>query len=338
MSSDRPVFVVGCPRSGTTLLALMIHAHPRLAMPPETRFLISTWRRRREFGDLRDEQHRRALARAIVAKGSKVKDLGVRRRDLRRRIVEAPPTLGSALGTVFQEYARLHGKARWGDKRPLYYQEVDVLLRLFPDAQLVHVVRDARANVASLKRMPWWPYGSVGALASWALAEQCMRRNARRLPADTFHTVRYESLVADPRAELGRLCAFLDEDFDEAMLRPHLVTGVVPDRKHWHGNTRRPVEPGTEPRAEAWRTELTAAEVGLVERLHGRALERHGYQLSGDGSTPSPALLARYARSFAAFQLSARSRWVAESWDAKRSSRPVAARLTSAQRAVPGAD
>ena len=61
MSSDRPIFVVGCPRSGTTMLSLMIHAHPRLAMPPESRFLIKTWRKREKFGDLSTPRMRRSM-------------------------------------------------------------------------------------------------------------------------------------------------------------------------------------------------------------------------------------------------------------------------------------
>ncbi|HYJ77354.1 MAG TPA: sulfotransferase, partial [Actinomycetes bacterium] len=66
MSSDRPVFVVGCPRSGTTLLSLMIHAHPRIAMPPESRFLISTWRERDQWADLSARKQHRRLARSIT--------------------------------------------------------------------------------------------------------------------------------------------------------------------------------------------------------------------------------------------------------------------------------
>ena len=61
--SDRPVFVIGCPRSGTTMLQLMLHSHPRIAVPPETRFLVPAYYRRRTFGDLRDGARRRALAR-----------------------------------------------------------------------------------------------------------------------------------------------------------------------------------------------------------------------------------------------------------------------------------
>ena len=52
MASNRPIFIFGCPRSGTTLLSLMLHSHSRIAIPPETRFLMPVYRRRKEFGDL----------------------------------------------------------------------------------------------------------------------------------------------------------------------------------------------------------------------------------------------------------------------------------------------
>jgi hypothetical protein len=328
VSSDRPIFVVGCPRSGTTLLALMIHAHPRLAMPPESRFLTATWRKRAAFGDLRTRQQRRALARSCVGRGSRIRHLGLDRKETRRAILAAPPTIGSAFGTVFAEYARRHGKARWGDKRPLYFQEVDVLLRLFPDAQVVHIVRDGRANVASLKRMPWWPYDSVASMATWSQAEYCARRDQRRLPDDTFHLVRYESLVADPAGELGRLCDFLGEDFDEAMLAPHQVAGVIPDGKTWHAKLRSGVTSG---HAHSWRDQLEPWELGLMETVLRRRLLRNGYELSGDGTRPSPRLLGRYAAEAARRQLSMRRRWAQERREAAAATHPVAAQLTAGQ-------
>ncbi|HEX6937649.1 MAG TPA: sulfotransferase, partial [Actinomycetes bacterium] len=90
---DRPVFVVGCPRSGTTLLTLMLHAHSRIAIPPETRFLM--------------------LASFVVdRRGTKFRDLGLDPQQVRRAVVAAPPTVGSALGSVFRCYAAAHGKPR----------------------------------------------------------------------------------------------------------------------------------------------------------------------------------------------------------------------------------
>lgn len=328
MSSDRPIFVLGCPRSGTTLLGLMIHAHPRLAMPPENRFLINAWRRRARFGDLRSEQQRRDLAGLITQKGSKIRDLGLKPAEVERLIVEGPPTMGSAFGIVFREYARNHGKARWGDKRPAYAAEVDVLLRLFPDAQIVHIIRDGRDNVASLKRMPWWYIDSLGSMATWALSEYCMRRDRKRLPKDTFHVVRYENLVADPRAVLQELCEFLDEEFDEAMLEPHKVRDVVPERKTWHQNLSSEVNSSA---VESWRTGLEPWELGLMELVLGRALKRNGYELSGAGKRPTPRLVWRYWRTNRELRLVVRQRWAREAAEARRNSHPVAAQLTSRQ-------
>ena len=58
MKSDRPIFILGCPRSGTTMLQLMTHAHPRIAIPPETRFMVSAYQRRLQFGNLTDPSSR----------------------------------------------------------------------------------------------------------------------------------------------------------------------------------------------------------------------------------------------------------------------------------------
>lgn len=333
MASDRPIFVVGCPRSGTTMLSLMIHAHPRLAMPPETRFLLKTWRKREKFGDLSTPAQRMALARSCVRTGSKIRDLELDPDETLEKILAAPPTIGSAFGTVFKEFADRHGAARWGDKRPAYYQEVDVLLQLFPDAQIVHIIRDGRSNVASLKKMPWWHFDSVESMAAWSMAEFCARRDAKRLPADTFHLVRYESLVADPKTVLGELCAFLEEDFDPAMLEPSLVSEVVPEKKTWHGNLKQSVNTD---QVESWRRGLEPWELGLMETVLRRKLKRYGYPISGAGARPSPRLVARYAKEASERRGAMKKRWVAEAKEAEQRTYPVAARLTSRQLALAG--
>ena len=310
------------------MLSLMIHAHPRLAMPPESRFLIKTWRKREKYGDLSTPEKRMALAKSCVRTGSKVRDLGLDPDETLQAILAAPPTIGSAFGTVFKLFAEKHGAARWGDKRPAYYQEVDVLLRLFPDAQIVHIVRDGRANVASLKKMPWWPYDSIGSMAAWSQAEFCSQRNQRRLPKDVFHVIRYESLVADPEPVLRELCAFLEEDFHPAMLAPSEVRDVVPEKKTWHVALNQSVNTD---RVESWRKGLEPWELGLMETVLRRKLQRWDYRLSGDGARPSPKLVAKYAKDAFERRSAMRKRWAEESREAASATHPVAAQLTSRQ-------
>jgi hypothetical protein len=325
---DRPIIIGGCPRSGTTLVQLILHAHPRIAIPPETRFVDQVFRRREKFGDLEVRANRRRLAKAIVdRRRTKLHDLRLDREELVRRIIAAPPTVGSAVGTVFQMYAERFDKPRWGDKRPEYIANVEMILRLFPDAQIVHVVRDGRDCVASLKRMSWWNQSSVAAMAMWASRIDAGVEAARRCGSDTYFEVCYERLVSDPEPELRALCAFLGEDFDGAMLRPHeIAADAVPSRKTWHVNTAAEIN---RRRVGRW-AELESWELGLAEQVLGGRLKARGYELSGAGSRPPLRARAAYVRELAVRRRAVRRRAAA----ARSGTVPVAARLTSRQRSA----
>ncbi|MDP9405038.1 MAG: sulfotransferase [Actinomycetota bacterium] len=334
---DRPIFVMGCARSGTTLLQLMLHSHPRIAIPPETRFIEELYQRRERFGNLRRRKNRRKLARAIIGKRRrKFHDLGLDAAQVKARIVNGPPTIGSAMGIVLREYARRFDKPRWGDKRPAYIKHPEVILAMFPDAQLVHIIRDGRACVASLKRMPWWKHGSIAAMAKWVEAINKGHWARSNLRPDQYYELQYEHLVADPRGELQRLCDFLGETFDEAMLEPSRVAGeAVPDKKTWHTRTRGEV---TTAAVNQWASELEPWEVALMERVAGRMLRAYGYPLTAGRSRPPVSKRRRY------LEISGRRRAADVRWRQKeralegRYPYPVAARLTKGQRQAAAAE
>src|SRR3954466_16294700 len=95
---ERPIFIVGCPRSGTTMLQLMVHAHPRIAIPPETRFLMAAYDALRSFGDLADEANRLAPARRIVdRKATRFAHLGLDGEQVKKEIPAGHPTQRFAL-------------------------------------------------------------------------------------------------------------------------------------------------------------------------------------------------------------------------------------------------
>src|SRR5216684_180435 len=101
MGTDRPIFILGCPRSGTTLLQLMLHAHPRIAIPPETRFVLTSYEVRNTFGDLLRGPNRMALANSIVReRQTLLYDLPLDAVEVFAEIREGPPTPGSAIGIV----------------------------------------------------------------------------------------------------------------------------------------------------------------------------------------------------------------------------------------------
>jgi hypothetical protein len=275
----RPIFVVGCPRSGTTLLQLMLHAHPRIAIPPETRFVMAAYDARRQFGDLRERANRLALARWIVERRqTRFADLGLDGQRVIEEIADGPPTIGSALGIVLRAYAARFGKPRWGDKRPGYFQRLPALLRMFPDAQIVQLIRDGRDCVASLKEMDWYQHDLYHALSTWVESADVARRAARELGPARYHRMYYERLIADPQAELSELCTFLGEDFDPAMCEPGSVAATaVPERKTWHERTRGEISTA---RSGTWRSRLSESEIALCEAVAGDRLRENGYEVA----------------------------------------------------------
>jgi hypothetical protein len=142
--------------------------------------------------------------------------------------------------------------------------------------------------------MSWFTEDSVAAMVLWARAVDATHRARRRLPADTFHELRYEDLVADPEPELRRLCGFLREDYHPAMALPSGTAGqAVPDRKTWHGRTHGSVDATAVRhggRLEPW-------ERRLMEAMSSRRLQSYGYPVdAGPDGGPPLADRLRYLR------------------------------------------
>ncbi len=295
--STRPVFVGGCPRSGTTLLRAMLDAHPHLAIPGETRILVDGFRSRARWGDLEDPGNRRRVALWVAGrKVARARRLTDDVDELVERMAAAPPTIGSVLGAGFQLYAEQHGKARWGDKRPSLALNLDAVFAMFPDAQYVHLVRDPRAVVASIRRVGrrhgWGGRGLAGGADKWERTQRAAERWRRRLRADQFHELRYEDLVADPAAELTRLVAYLELDPAglDAMLHHHETTEVRSAELH-----RLVSQPVTTEAVRGWEQALKPREVAFVEHVLGDRMARYGYAPVAAGR-PVPRKLAERHR------------------------------------------
>jgi Sulfotransferase family len=281
---SRPLFIGACPRSGTTLLRVMLDNHPDLAIPRETNFVRPLWWQRARFGDLRDPGNRRRVAEWIFTekgpRGARLRDGRVSRQDAIGRVAGAAPTVGSIVQACLQLYAEVHGKPRWGDKRPAYSGFIGMLLAMFPDAQYVNLVRDPRGAVASQVQMGWDPpeLAVAAATARWEAAIRRTDHFARRLRPDQLLDLRYEDMVSDPRAALERVCAFAGlraGDAIETMLgRSRRGSFADP-----HARVGEPVTTGS---VERWRERLSPEQIALVEHATAPLLERFGYRTADD--------------------------------------------------------
>jgi hypothetical protein len=190
-SADRPIFIIGCARSGTTLVRLILDSHPNISAGAETKFLP-------ELGEM--------VERARLDGKFDV---------TRPYVLEL---MRGFYGRLQADYMLRRGKRRWAEKTPGYTLHLPLIEELYPDAQYVHVIRDGRDVVAS-HRDRWGYRAALGtALRKWRRYVTVARRFGRRLPPDRYHEVRYEDLVADPEKAARELLAFLGEPWDPAVL------------------------------------------------------------------------------------------------------------------------
>ncbi len=132
-------FVVGVNRSGTTLLRLMLDAHPDLTIPPETHFVPEVIRLARRDGGTRVRMVR------TMTRHPRWGDFGIDARELRGRVAHIKPAKAGPVVRAFYElYAESQGKARWGDKTPRYMRAMPRIEKALPEARFIHIIRDGR--------------------------------------------------------------------------------------------------------------------------------------------------------------------------------------------------
>jgi Sulfotransferase family len=277
VSGRPPFFVVGCARSGTTLLRTMLDGHPQLAVPPESHFVVGLSPRWWRPG-------RRPTLDDVLAH-PKVRAWDVDPVMLRARAEAADARAYPALvDAVFSAYAAEHGKARWGDKTPGYVSYLPDLARLFPEARFVHLVRDGREVAASLAEWDWGARTAVSGAFWWAHKVRVGRRDGARLGPDRYLELRLEDLLADPEATLRRLCAFLGEEFAPAMLGyPERMAAAGGPVRRQERHLVRPPTPGL----RDWRDGLSSRDQAAVEEVCRPMLAAFGY------AAPPPRRSAR---------------------------------------------
>ena len=271
-----PIFVVGCGRSGTTMLRLMLDAHPDLAVPWESHFIVSLWRDRRRYarpGGVDAHRMVRDIADSPMFGQWKVPD------EILRRRLDAlvAPQFADVIDAVFMSYAETRGKRRWGDKTPIYVRSLPMLSTLFPTARFVHVIRDGRDVALSYLSVPWGPNDVWRAAHRWKQDVSTGRRDGPALGQGRYLEIRYEDLVRDPRAALESICRIADLPFVEGMLEYHRDGSerlASPEaHKAYHASASKPPTAGL----RDWRSQMEPEASMAFESVAGDLLEELGY-------------------------------------------------------------
>lgn len=277
-SSTGPIFVLGCGRSGTTLLRLMLNSHPHIAIPGETWYFPEVHADRAIISSWPDAEWRDRLTRRLVGL-TVFPELGVSASDLREELESiSRDEWPSVVSSVNLAFARSEGKPRWGDKTPGYVRCLPLIKSLFPDATILHVIRDGRDVVLSFLEQPFGPKGILEGADYWRADVERGQRDGRRFFGSSYHEVRYELLVSDPPRVLAEVCNAIGEPYDAAMLEYHdSAHRYLNDGQQWHERTKSAPNRG---RVERWRKEMKTADEALFELAAGPLLRRLGYPLT----------------------------------------------------------
>ncbi len=287
------VFIVGCPRSGTTLLQRMAKVHSLIAIMPEAPWIP---RQFSEESGLTSEGVVKAELVPQLVEHPKFGRLGIGREQLLRLLNNGRSvSYSSFISGIFDLYGNAKGKELVGNKTPGFVRKMHTLHRLWPEARAVHLIRDGRDVCLSminrplhdLYRKPFytWERDAVATAALWwELNVKRGRQAGKALGNGLYYEVRYESLVAHPAEECGALCAFLGLPYQEVMLRFHegrKRTEPPSDAKHaWLPLTGdesefrlRPITAGL----RDWRSQMSYEDVERFEAAAGELLDELGY-------------------------------------------------------------
>jgi hypothetical protein len=280
MSFTSPVFVVGPPRSGTTLTARLLGGLPVLFMPGETHYLEDIYRRHGNRGEA-SEHLTDILARLRTLYGRFEEPEDQRRIDALyesgalERALSGCRTHREVFAAFMTLQAASAGKSRWGNQVPRDVFELDTIFRMFPDARVIACIRDPRDFLVSYRDK--WTISADGArlrrlyhpvLTSylWKSSAQAILAGKSRFES-AVHVVRYEDLVREPAPRLRQLCAFIGEEFHPRLL----------DTTFSNSSTGKPLSGVSSRSAGRWRLDLAVEDAYFAQKICGPVMEKFGY-------------------------------------------------------------
>jgi hypothetical protein len=273
---ESPIFFVGTPRSGTSLISRIIGSHPRIAVPFESYFYKSFAGWRRHYGDLGKRTNRDRLLRDFLQ--------SVRLRVWVPRVdgqtaserIEATGQFdfSGVIAGIMGAWSSAQGKERWGEKTPAHIFFANEILAGFPKAQFIHIVRDGRDVTESWKHVRFGPKHVFSSASRWVETLEAGRRLRETLGPTQYLELRYEDLLADTEKVVQRVCDFLDETYTSEMLNFYRSQAKYPTDARNEANLAKPVIVDN---VEKWRQSLSPREIRIFEAVAGDKLEEYNY-------------------------------------------------------------
>ncbi|MCD4686031.1 MAG: sulfotransferase [Anaerolineae bacterium] len=269
MAQQAPFFIVGCGRSGTTLLRTMLNHHSHVAIPLESLFIIDYLRTPNPPDP--------AMLRRLLLREHELVEWGLA---FTEADFDGCVTVQDFIDRAHTLYAKQHDKAIWGQKTPRFVRHGALLKRAYPHAKFVDVQRDPRAVVSSLIRSNVHRSNALYAARRWQRDIAAGLELEQDYPGDVLH-IRYEDLITATEAVLRDVCAFLDLPFESSLLDYH-KTGTVEYGAYYNQIHAKLNQAPDASRLEAWRKHLAQRQIALVESICGELMDQLEYARETD--------------------------------------------------------
>jgi len=258
-----PIFILGCPRSGTTLLASLLK-HSGYGEPVETHFITKYYRKLDCYSPLDNKDNFKHIIRDILKERAVMQwKLQI---DLDKFYNElAEISYQDIVNKICMLRAEHKGYKSWGDKTPHYFRNLDILYKLFSDSRYIYIVRDGRDVALSLLEKPWGPNNILTCARLWKEynAPNDIIKELKNM--GHLYFVRYEDLLDNAERIMPEVYKFLDEEYNEGKMQG--LIGRI--RKGNYGK---------------WKTKMNTRQIKLFENIAANTLKRFGYETTYEES------------------------------------------------------
>ncbi len=274
--NNPPLFIVGLPRSGTTLLSNILSTSSDLCVTPELWF-FNYWVPKYKFLNLKNEAHLDFFLNKFL-NSQRFFLLSISKEKVKEKIIREKESISfnRIFEIVMTVYREKQGKPKIGEKTPGQYKIIPYLLKNFPTSKVVCVVRDPRAIAASLINVP---FGSNYVSLTAKRWKRYMQRLETIADNKNVHIVKYEKLITNFEEELLRIGAFLEIELNTEKARKNDGSSfTVVEREGWSKNHfKKAASPISTQSLHKWKDQLSDLQVAVIEKITQPLAERFGY-------------------------------------------------------------
>jgi len=274
-----PIFVVGSPRSGTTLLQLLLDAHPNIAILGELHYFDQILQLKRVVPLIDSRPNIEHLLALLMNTDNipYIPSIEPILDTVKQKLINAKkPTYEKLYRLLMEEYARTQTKKRFGEKTPANVRYLDRLVDIFPNARIIRILRDPRAVVASMVRMPWTANDVVINALKWK-CDILYSAQFKRKICMSYMEIKYEALVSNVEQQLRSICEFIGEEYSDDMLEFYKHSKAHIKNEPWKDGVYKPMNSSA---TDRWRNELSQAQIYVIEKIAGPLMQKLGYEES----------------------------------------------------------